>query len=82
MIEPSNNPPVDSTVPDDQRNLMHIQYAPLVVDGQCYNQKKSKTPPSTSSTQKSNNKGFEGKSFQKVRQKFLIFIWNKSACNF
>jgi len=49
-------------IPDDERNLMHIQYAPLIVDEEIVNNKKSK---SSSVTRKSSKKILDGKSFQK-----------------
>jgi hypothetical protein len=42
---------------------MHIQYAPLIVDEEIVNNKKSK---SSSVTRKSNKKFLGGKSFEKV----------------
>lgn len=52
-------------MPDDQRNLMHIQYAPLVVDDEIDHSKKSKGFKRKSSTN-STKKVLDGKSFQKV----------------
>jgi len=49
-------------IPDDERNLMHIQYASLIADEEIVNNKKSK---SSSVTRKSSKKLLDGKSFQK-----------------
>ncbi|CAM4746589.1 unnamed protein product [Rotaria magnacalcarata] len=62
MNEPLNNPTISSDIPDDERNLMHIQYAPLVVDDEYENSKRSK---SNSVTSKSNKQILDGKSFRK-----------------
>ncbi|CAF3295491.1 unnamed protein product [Rotaria socialis] len=62
MNEPLNTPTISSDIPDDERNLMHIQYASLVVDDEYENSKKSK---SNSVTSKFNKQTLDGKSFRK-----------------
>ncbi|CAF1207823.1 unnamed protein product [Adineta steineri] len=65
-IEPSDNPTIDNNIPDDQRNLMHIQYASLIVDDQIDNSNKSKRNSLTKkSSANSSKKILDGKSFQK-----------------
>ena len=71
-MESSDNPTMTSAIPDDQRNIMHIQYASLIVDDEISPNKKSK---STSQTRKpssnSKKKLLDGKSFQKVCEIFF-----------
>ncbi|CAF0918100.1 unnamed protein product [Rotaria sordida] len=65
-IEPSNNPTTSNDIPDDQRNLMHIQYVPLIMDDQYgSSNKKSKSSKNKSVIEKSNKKILDGKSFHK-----------------
>ncbi|CAF1567655.1 unnamed protein product, partial [Rotaria sordida] len=65
-IEPSNNPTTSNDIPDDQRNLMHIQYVPLIMDDQYgSSNKKSKNSKNKSVIEKSNKKILDGKSFHK-----------------
>jgi hypothetical protein len=45
-------------IPDDERNLMHIQYAPLIADEEIVTKRNSLT-------RKSSKKVVDGKSFQK-----------------
>ncbi|CAF0863342.1 unnamed protein product [Rotaria sp. Silwood1] len=63
--DPSDNPTVSGDIPDDQRNLMHIQYASLTMDDQNNTSKKSKGSKSKSVIEKSDKNVLEGKSFHK-----------------
>jgi hypothetical protein len=67
-MESSDNPTMTSdNIPDDQRNLMHIQYASLIVDDEISPNKKSQTRKPSSNSKK---KLLDGKSFQKVCEIF------------
>ncbi|UJR08358.1 hypothetical protein I4U23_012629 [Adineta vaga] len=59
----TNHPSVEDDIPDDQRNLMHIQYVSLSLDDEIDNISKKKSK-STSSNQ-STKTVLDGKSFQK-----------------
>ncbi|CAF2964276.1 unnamed protein product [Rotaria sp. Silwood2] len=63
--ESSDNPTTSDDIPEDQRNLMHIQYAPLTIDDQSGTSKKSKGSKNNSVREKSNKNVLDGKSFHK-----------------
>lgn len=61
-VQPTEEP-MDDCIPEDQRNLMHIQYAPLVLDDEPVRTAKQSSRPKRSSL---TSIVLDGKSFQKV----------------